>query len=270
MIYDDLLEDEFCVSEGKSKDDDSTIEQGEEPTSKSSRQVVIIGELDPKGSFFGTPVEISPKEEEQLADLDWRKGSFACTIDPVQLPPSCKDYGEELHTNLSSFNVAGCLEKFPRSCLITTVSGGGSVLRVFIERTGCPLKISGLVSNAQSWRATELRLVEDQAAVEKICIGVLILGINYHCSERRFSCRLMPYRRSDVWDSTSEVVPDGQYSQWTLTLGPLREFVWCWGEVVFVIASLNSAKILLKQAVCTSEPPRDRQLPTGPPLSSLF
>nr|GMD92184.1 uncharacterized protein LOC109159160 [Ipomoea batatas] len=99
--YDDLIEDEFCVSEGgspncsddaqqvrarpvaptqsvpsqillkkrKIQTNDSTSSKVKETsTSKSITPSGDYVELDPKGAF-GTPVEISPKEEEQLADL---------------------------------------------------------------------------------------------------------------------------------------------------------------------------------------------------------
>nr|GMD07683.1 hypothetical protein Iba_chr06cCG9560 [Ipomoea batatas] len=99
--YDDLIEDEFCVSEGgspnrsddaqqvrarlvapiqsvpsqillkkrKIQTNDSTSSKVKEtPLSKSITPSGDYVELDPKGAF-GTPVEISPKEEEQLADL---------------------------------------------------------------------------------------------------------------------------------------------------------------------------------------------------------
>nr|GMC51340.1 Bromodomain adjacent to zinc finger domain 1A [Ipomoea batatas] len=99
--YDDLIEDEFCVSEGgspnrsddaqqvrarpvapiqsvpsqillkkrKIQTNDSTSSKVKEtPMSKSITPSGDYVELDPKGAF-GTPVEISPKEEEQLADL---------------------------------------------------------------------------------------------------------------------------------------------------------------------------------------------------------
>ncbi|XP_031124350.1 uncharacterized protein LOC116027063 [Ipomoea triloba] len=99
--YDDLIEDEFCVSEGgspnrsddaqqvrarpvaptqsvpsqillkkrKIQTDDSTSSKVKETsTSKSITPSGDYVELDPKGAF-ATPVEISPKEEEQLADL---------------------------------------------------------------------------------------------------------------------------------------------------------------------------------------------------------
>nr|GMD68129.1 Bromodomain adjacent to zinc finger domain 1A [Ipomoea batatas] len=99
--YDDLIEDEFCVSEGgspnrsddaqqvrarpvaptqsvpsqillkkrKIQTNDSTLSKVKETsTSKSITPSGDYVELDPKGAF-GTPVEISPKEEEQLADL---------------------------------------------------------------------------------------------------------------------------------------------------------------------------------------------------------
>nr|GMD66705.1 Bromodomain adjacent to zinc finger domain 1A [Ipomoea batatas] len=99
--YDDLIEDEFCVSEGgspnrsddaqqvrarpvaptqsvpsqtllkkrKIQTNDSTSSKVKETsTSKSITPSGDYVELDPKGAF-ATPVEISPKEEEQLADL---------------------------------------------------------------------------------------------------------------------------------------------------------------------------------------------------------
>nr|GMD33624.1 uncharacterized protein LOC109159160 [Ipomoea batatas] len=99
--YDDLIEDEFCVSEGgspnrsddaqqvrarpvaptqsvpsqillkkrKIQTNDSTSSKVKETsTSKSITPSGDYVELDPKGAF-AIPVEISPKEEEQLADL---------------------------------------------------------------------------------------------------------------------------------------------------------------------------------------------------------
>nr|GMD81769.1 uncharacterized protein LOC109159160 [Ipomoea batatas] len=99
--YDDLIEDDFCVSEGgspnrsddaqqvrarpvaptqsvpsqtllkkrKIQTNDSTSSKVKETlTSKSITPSGDYVELDPKGAF-ATPVEISPKEEEQLADL---------------------------------------------------------------------------------------------------------------------------------------------------------------------------------------------------------
>nr|GMD64680.1 uncharacterized protein LOC109159167 [Ipomoea batatas] len=99
--YDDLIEDEFCVSEGgspnrsddaqqvrarpvaptqsvpsqtllkkrKIQTNDSTSSKVKETsTSKSITPSGDYVELDPKGAF-ANPVEISPKEEEQLADL---------------------------------------------------------------------------------------------------------------------------------------------------------------------------------------------------------
>nr|GMD47888.1 uncharacterized protein LOC109159160 [Ipomoea batatas] len=99
--YDDLIEDEFCVSEGGSpnRSDDSQqvrarpvaptqsvpsqtlmkkrkIQTNDSTSSKvketsTSKSITPSGdyvELDPNGAF-ATPVEISPKEEEQLANL---------------------------------------------------------------------------------------------------------------------------------------------------------------------------------------------------------
>nr|GMD68652.1 hypothetical protein Iba_chr12dCG11260 [Ipomoea batatas] len=67
--YDDLNEDEFCVFGGRSPNRSDDAQQVKETLmSKSIMPSADYIELDPKGGF-GTPVEISSKEDEQLADL---------------------------------------------------------------------------------------------------------------------------------------------------------------------------------------------------------
>nr|GMD15777.1 hypothetical protein Iba_chr07cCG3010 [Ipomoea batatas] len=158
--YDDLIEDEFCVSEGgspnrsddaqqvrarpvaptqsvpsqillkkrKIQTNDSTSSKVKETsTSKSITPSGDYVELDPKGAF-GTPVEISPKEEEQLADLigegiryevDRRLTNIvSCHYKKwigVHLDSLKADYGEELPPQLRHHSMSRVVWKSFRS-----------------------------------------------------------------------------------------------------------------------------------------------------------
>nr|GMD43232.1 uncharacterized protein LOC109159160 [Ipomoea batatas] len=214
--YDDLIEDEFCVSEGgspnrsddaqqvrarpvaptqsvpsqillkkrKIQTNDSTSSKVKETsTSKSITPSGDYVELDPKGAF-GTPVEISPKEEEQLADLigegiryeigvhlDSLKAGMRIPLDPF-LVDFVNYYGIVLsQVTPNGHRILAC---FPQICarhqvpctidlfnflhLVKTMGKNCHPSFVIIQCRGLFGKVSGLPDNNRKWRGKFLRV----------------------------------------------------------------------------------------------------------------
>nr|GMD63764.1 hypothetical protein Iba_chr12bCG17990 [Ipomoea batatas] len=241
--YDDLNEDEFCVFGGRSpnrSDDaqqvrarpvaliqsapsqillkkrkiqtnDSTL--GKVKETLMSKSILPSGnyiELDPKGGF-GTPVEISSKEDEQLADL----------------------IGEGIRYEVDRrlTNIVSCHHKkwigvhLISICLITTVTGGESFFECFLK-DGVPFK------NEWSRRMRKCvpppETLEIKDVVEKISTECYSWN-NYHSPEALAATHLPP----PVYGIQRQVVLDGHLA---MDLDPdLEEFIGAGGKSSFGI-----------------------------------
>nr|GMD07582.1 uncharacterized protein LOC109149872 [Ipomoea batatas] len=315
--YDDLIEDGFCVSEGgspnrsddaqqvrarpvaptqsvpsqillkkrKIQTNDSTSSKVKETsTSKSITPSGDYVELDPKGAF-GTPVEISPKEDEQLADLIGEGIRYEVDRRLTNIV-SCH-YKKWIGVHLDSLKAVPCtIDLFNFLHLVKTMGKNCHPSFVIIQCRGLFGKVFGLPDNNRKWRGKFLRVflkdgvpfknewsrqmrkcvlppetLEIKDAVEKISSECYSWD-NYHSPEALAAAHLPP----PMYGIQRQVVPDGHLA---MDLDPdLEEFVGAGGKSSFGIDQSKSSKITLKRKSAPSDHHETDQLPTGPPPSS--
>nr|GME15770.1 uncharacterized protein LOC109159160 [Ipomoea batatas] len=300
--YDDLIEDEFCVSEGgspnrsddaqqvrahpvapiqsvpsqillkkrKIQTNDSTSSKVKEtPMSKSITPSGDYVELDPKGAF-GTPVEISPKEEEQLADL----------------------IGEGIRYEVDRrlTNIVSCHYKKWIGVHLDSLKAGMRIpldpfLVGFVNYYG--IVPSQVTPNGHRILACFPQICARHQVPCTIDLFnflhlVKTMGKNCHPSFVIIQCRGLFGKVSGLPDNNQalaaahlpppmygiqrQVVPDGHLA---MDLDPdLEEFVGAGGKSSFGIDQSKSSKITLKRKSAPSDHHETDQLPIGPPPSS--